>query len=88
MPQSQSCPSCLLMAVVWVSIMGVLAYVNWPHFPLDISPVDPSAVAAMRQAVLKHVAVYAAVAVGPLLVLWLVVRRYRAGSSGESAEKQ
>ncbi len=86
MTQSQTCISCLLLAVVWISIMAVLAYVNWPHFPLDLSPVDPSTVAAMRQAVLKHVAVYAAVAVIPLLILWLVLRWRRAGSVGTAGE--
>ncbi len=86
MTQSQTCISCLLLAVVWISIMAVLAYVNWPHLPLDLSPVDPSTIAAMRQAVLKHVAVYAAVAVIPLLILWLVLRWRRAGSAGTAGE--
>lgn len=55
---------CLVISLAWVAVVGAIALATWPHLPLDMSPVDPTTISAYRAAILKHVAGYAALALG------------------------
>ena len=45
-----------ILSLIWAGAMFYLAYSTWPQVPLDISPIDPATVEAMRGALLKHCA--------------------------------
>ncbi len=72
------CSLCLALGLAWVAGVAVLAYVNWPHIPLDMSPLDPATVAAWRAELLRYLLVCAAAALGPPLAASLLVRLVKA----------
>ena len=57
--------------MVWIGIAAHLARQGWPHIPLDISATDPATVEAHNAAVLRHVLVYAVIALAPITLLGL-----------------
>lgn len=62
-------------AVAWIGAVAYLAWRGWPYIPLDVSAKDPATLAAHRDAVLRHAAVSAALALLPAGVLLLLARR-------------
>lgn len=80
-PASARCRLCLLLAAAWMAAMAGLCYVTWPHLPLDMSPVDPSTIAAYRAVVLRHVGLFAGAAFGLPLIVFLAAR----ASSGRNS---
>ncbi len=59
-------------ALIWSMGAAYAAYIEWPHLSLDLSHIDAETQAAYNQAVLLHVAKYAAVGIlVPLVVLFL-----------------
>jgi hypothetical protein len=63
------------LSLIWAAAMFYLAYSTWPQVPLDISPIDPATVEAMRGAILKHSLFYGLLSAGPPLVALLFGRR-------------
>jgi hypothetical protein len=61
-------PAWLVLSLLWTGAMFYLAYASWPQLPLDISPIDPATVEAMRGAILKHSLFYGLLGAGPPLV--------------------
>lgn len=64
-----------LWAVISLAWMGAVGYacVNaWPHMSLDLSTIDPQTQAAFDQAQMMHVLYYAAIAIVPPLVVFLL----------------
>lgn len=57
------------LALAWAAAVGLNGFNTWPHIPMDVSANDPATKAAFRAVVQRHVAVYAAVALIPLLVV-------------------
>lgn len=53
-----------VLSLIWAGAMFYLAYTTWPHVPLDISPIDPATVEAMRGALLKHALFYGLLGAG------------------------
>jgi len=61
-----------ILSLVWAGAMFYLAYATWPQVPLDISPIDPATIEAMRGALLKHALFYGLIGAGlPLIALFL-----------------
>lgn len=59
-----------LASLLWTAAMAWACYATWPAVPLDISPIDPATVEAMRWALLRHALFFGALAaVPPLLAL-------------------
>jgi len=65
-----------VLSLIWAGAMFYLAYTNWPQVPLDISPIDPATVEAMRGALLKHSLLYGLLSAGPPLIALLLGRRF------------
>jgi hypothetical protein len=62
----------LVLSLVWTGAVFYLAYMNWPQFSLDLSPLHPETVKAMQGAVLRHSLFYGLIAaVPPLAALGL-----------------
>ena len=60
-----------VLSLIWAGAMFYLCYVSWPQVPLDISPLDPATVEAMRGAILKHSLFYGLLGAGvPALALF------------------
>jgi hypothetical protein len=62
------------VSLLWAGALTYLCYLTWPEVPLDIAPVDPATVLALRATVLRHVGLYALLAIGPPVLLLLVRR--------------
>jgi hypothetical protein len=75
MSQSRGCTVCFLVSLAWIGAVAGLAFVNWPHVPLDMSPIDPATVKALRSAILQHVALYGTIALAPPILSWLFARK-------------
>ena len=57
------------LALAWAVAAGVHGFNSWPHIPMDVSANDPATKAAFQAVVQRHVAVYAAVALIPLIAV-------------------
>lgn len=64
----------LLVSLIWAGACAALAFSSWPHLPLDISHTDPGTLQAFDQAVALHVAKYTAMAVVPVIILYVGLR--------------
>lgn len=69
----------LFASLAWALAVGIYAFDNWPHLPLDISHTDPATKSAYDEAVLRHAGWHAAVALLPPLallgILQVILRR-------------
>ncbi len=65
-----------ILSLIWTGVVFYLAYSTWPQVPLDISPIDPATVEAMRGALLKHALLYGLLGAVPPLIALFVGRRF------------
>lgn len=75
----------IILAVVWVGVVASLALSTWPAIPLDLDARDPNLQQIYRAAVTRHLALHAAAAVIPaVLVVWMARRRSRGRQGPQS----
>lgn len=71
----------LLFSLIWAGFVAQDAWLNWPHVSLDLSAKDPATQAAHDQAIMMHVARYAAIALAPLITVGVVAGLVRRSGS-------
>ncbi|HKZ97117.1 MAG TPA: hypothetical protein VJ045_09065 [Hyphomicrobiaceae bacterium] len=64
----------LVLSIIWAGAMAYLCIASWPEVPLDISAIDPATVVALRAAIIRHAGLYALLAIGPPVLLFVLGR--------------